>query len=305
MEVAMRILWQCLAVVLAINSLFFALIVLGFLIDGEAEIGARIVSIIFSGAIATGSFWAARKLWPNPRSNRSPVAHRTTPQAFATKKDIPEPLPVRSSPELPDNLTYSLKKPVLESLVTLAEITLADDEVHQREAELLLSWFAEHPDATNDHRTALLHRVLERCLEDQVLDPDEADEIKTCLSEFCDRMEAEWQAEKEKAAPALRKPVKPKPVKSKPVTPPSVSTDFSFIGAGTELLINYVDSKGIESERTIAVRNVTRKNGQLYLNAICLEKHKYRSFRADRVQDMTILDTGEFVPNPLEYLAAR
>lgn len=105
-------------------------------------------------------------------------------------------------------------------------------------------------------------------------------------------------------------PSKPQPVKAVK-TPQRLapkkktrSSGYSLV-AGEELDISYVDYEGERSERVIKLRNLSMREDNLYVNAICQRAGAFRSFRADRIESLTILSTGEYVSDPEEYLLTQ
>lgn len=263
-----------LAVLFMFNACTFALgaFVMPFTEDGA---GSRLFGFLFFAAVAYGSYVAGRKLWGSKLIQ--PIKPATSPASSAPK---------------------SVNHSMLRHLSSLAELVLADDKVDQNEAEILLNWFLDNPETKTEPLTSSLYLVLNQSLSDGVLDADEAEEIKTALSEFCDRQERGAT----KSKPSVKRKV-PKP--EKPVKAVAKKTrSKAAVSAGDGLLINYIDSKGDASERRVKVRSITKKNDRIYLNAVCLEKNKYRSFRADRIEDMTMLSTGEYIQDLQEYLVA-
>ncbi|KPU82200.1 hypothetical protein JI57_04530 [Psychromonas sp. PRT-SC03] len=69
---------------------------------------------------------------------------------------------------------------------------------------------------------------------------------------------------------------------------------------------DYVDSKGARSSRSVVFRSVTQheSNGNIYLNGICTEKRRSRKFRADNMNNLINLDTGECIADAFEYFKA-
>ncbi len=288
----MELFYRLLALMTAFVTVSLAIFGLSFFFDNELGIGARIFFVLFFAILSYGSYRLTSWLWLSklPQLIQLNLKVTATPNPTPTKAK-PKPLP-----KWPNSLASVLKKPELEELVSLAEVTLIDDRVDQFEAEELLEWFRKHPKAQIDNRTKLIYQIVERSLADQELDANEAEELKTRLSEFCDSMQVEWDKEAQKGRTAKdKKSASARMRKSSNASPAGCNLT---VASGDELLIDYVDAKGDESERSVLVRSVVEKNSHLYLNAICLEKHKFRSFRADRIQYMVMLRTGEHIADP-------
>ncbi len=73
--------------------------------------------------------------------------------------------------------------------------------------------------------------------------------------------------------------------------------------SGRNLIIVYTDSRGQGSERQIVCRSLEQKANGLFLNAICMLRHRSRTFRADRVSEIIDPITGEVHAPGLTYLS--
>lgn len=303
----MDFLRKFLAYVVGFAGICAVIIAIGFFLD-NSPVDLTIFAFVLCGAFARGAYWLFGVLWPTP----------------------PAPAPAAVS--------HRLDERDVEELARMAELILADDEVSQKEAELLQEWLETTEKARADKRTKPLFRAVLGSLSDGHLNTDEAEEIKTLLSEFCDNRAVEPEddvAEKASAFVGLKEAVgdfrkglksaaqeaknsynqevakqraaeEKKQRKAKTHKPfrPKLSSGKRRLHAGDEVYISYVDAYGEASERRVEVRSINRKNGRIYMNAICLTKHKFRSFRVDRIADMTRIDTGEYVANPYEYVSA-
>lgn len=164
--------------------------------------------------------------------------------------------------------------PEVAQFVSLCEAVLADELVHQNEAEYLMDWLAKNPVATDESNIYDIYNLLKISLEDGYLDESEAEELRLVLSEFCDRI--------------LNK--------SQPLPKPKKTHSKKTIGpAHGGFLIHYEDAKGNVSEREINVRAITDKNGVTYLKAYCHARRAMRTFRLDRVVEVIDLGTGEVI----------
>lgn len=259
---------RLLAVFVGVHVPFFVLGAVGVLFTDEDSTAAKVLSALLLLAIGYGLYRLTKKIWPSKQPESAPIETQTNINTSQTEGK-------------------GLDQRAIDELSRLAELILADDEVSQKEAETLREWFVSTPSAMEDDLTSTLYDTVEFALEDGLLDAEEADEIKTLLSEFCDD---------QGLTDPHDFPVHTEIDSSVPVTPSTA------LLSGDELYISYVDAKGDASDRLVKVRGVSYKNERLYLNAICLSKHKYRSFRADRITDMTRTDTGEFITDPFDYV---
>lgn len=166
--------------------------------------------------------------------------------------------------------------PEVAQFVSLCEAVLADELVHQNEAEYLMDWISKNPAVTDDANIADIRNLLQISLEDGYLDENEAEELRLVLSEFCDRVLNSSQP--------LPKPKPKKKTRKK-----------AFAPAHGDFLIHYEDAQGNVSEREINVRAVTDKNGVTYLKAYCHARRAMRTFRLDRVIEVVDLGTGEVI----------
>lgn len=70
----------------------------------------------------------------------------------------------------------------------------------------------------------------------------------------------------------------------------------------SDIFIDYAASKG-ESCRVVTMRKIWRTDGVLYVQGICHLRNKLRVFRADRIESLTCLATGEVPDDPEAWLA--
>ncbi len=70
---------------------------------------------------------------------------------------------------------------------------------------------------------------------------------------------------------------------------------FSNLELDKEYAITYCDSKGQISERNIIARGIESKNGESYLQAVCLLRNSSRTFKVSNVISMHDVETGEVV----------
>ena len=59
---------------------------------------------------------------------------------------------------------------------------------------------------------------------------------------------------------------------------------------GSQLMINYIDSKKKTRQRVIIPERIFRRGEYLYVDAICPEIEEYRVFRLDRIQSFQHLE---------------
>lgn len=76
------------------------------------------------------------------------------------------------------------------------------------------------------------------------------------------------------------------------------------IKEGNACFIIYEDSKGNRSSRRITINGIKEKNGARFIYAFCHERKAMRSFRADRIVEVTDLATGEIHNKKKEIGAA-
>lgn len=168
---------------------------------------------------------------------------------------------------------------------------IEDEKISKDEAYDLFDWFVQNSAAKTDVRTAALWRSINLGLRDGILDKNEKDEIFCNLTEFC--LFVEYK-------PAKYKPAKYKPIKVN--TPDYTSdrkaveyVDLGDLVKGDEYRLRYTNAEGFESERDIVFLEATEKRGYQYIKAVCLNQNGVRTFRADRVNDLMSLETGEII----------
>lgn len=71
---------------------------------------------------------------------------------------------------------------------------------------------------------------------------------------------------------------------------------------GEHLIIRYVNAKGEESQRRIALHCVYERSGTDYVRAYCYERLAARTFRKDRILEIIDSESGEIIEN-LEKIA--
>lgn len=180
---------------------------------------------------------------------------------------------------------------------TVAEAILADDEVNQKEAEFLHDLILKNGIDPSDEQLKKLFRALSESLADGVLDDKEAEEIKSILSEICDKAYS-FPKKQKRTAPSKSK--KPKPRQSQSETPvftpsQSLDSDIYNVDAGDHIGFTYVDSRGDMTDREVIFRKYEFKNGYGYIKGICTDRHAHRTFRADRISGLCYAMTGESI----------
>jgi len=236
-------------------------------------------------------------------------------------------------------LSYKLTVAEANRLAGLCEGILADDEVSHREAEFLSDWLATDDRYLQDPRSKPVAEAVTKVLADHSLSLSEAAELRTVLSEFCDQVlsdetpitrrplkqrffdalagkitdtHSDWTSETEPRRPRRAKRDYPK--HEKPYTPvapvsgrkkrKSTTNDATPPDSGDVFDISYTDAKGDISDRLINFRSCSRKNGVAYVNAICLTRNAFRTFRADRICAAIHTGTGEWIDDPKAYFSA-
>ena len=199
------------------------------------------------------------------------------------------------------NNTLYLSNSQWQHLYGLCEGILADDVVTEAEAKRLRKWFRDNPDGQKDARSKQLHALTDIFLADSVLDKEEANELLTILSEFCDQ----WAAPEPKRSP---KPTivatrpghvsKPKsasfPKPRKPERPKLKWTDLLDL-VGCDIEISYMAASGDISDRTVACRDVDNNGEHTYIKGYCQSRRAYRTFRLDRIITLVNTGTGEYI----------
>lgn len=66
--------------------------------------------------------------------------------------------------------------------------------------------------------------------------------------------------------------------------------------------IRYVNDQGEESERTVTLRGIWRRDGVVYAVGWCHLRKMVRTFRADGIEDLVCLATGECPDDPAAWL---
>jgi|GEM_PF-1680137 len=245
------------------------------------------------GNLVAGLIILAGFVFLEYRANKSALVPATVKRSKRTVNKEPsqssEDPAASSAAETTSALSFSLKD--------TAELILADDMVDQREAELLLNLLDKQDIIRFDPTCRALHQVLIASLEDGVLDNDEAEEIKALLSEICDRP----IARPEKPSVKKSKPTKQSAATKKKTAPPKkraprVAREKSRTPQPDDILaFTYTDSKGDSSDREILYRSASQKGGVTYVKGICQTRKAFRTFRADRIEMLCFVDTGELV----------
>ena len=82
--------------------------------------------------------------------------------------------------------------------------------------------------------------------------------------------------------------------------------DLDSIKLNSLAQITYIDSKGQKSERRITILSVSQTlNDNYIIKAYCHEKKSQRTFRLERIQQLTDMETGEIFENPNQYFIER
>ncbi len=170
----------------------------------------------------------------------------------------------------------------------LAKGILEDNSVSYDEAVALQSFLAGC--SQNDTKIRHLKVVVDNVLHDDILDKDEAEELRVLLSEFLDSQKPIKSQKKTKKAIRLKQKKYKKSVIENAVT------TYAELEAGLEYFINYIDSVGNISEREIFVHSIKKnKAGNDIVYARCKAANANRSFRLDRITMAIDLETGEVI----------
>lgn len=173
----------------------------------------------------------------------------------------------------------------VDRLKAMGELMLADDVISPEEAEALLAFLHTHPELKRDPATRELAIAVTQALADHRLDADEAAELRTVLSEFCDLgLVCGESGTRRGPSPALAKAGDaPRP--------------------GELFAISYTDANGDSADREVIFRGVSRSGGHLYLNGLCKAQQAYRTFRIDRISLAVRTATGEWIGDPAAFFA--
>lgn len=163
------------------------------------------------------------------------------------------------------------------ALYNLALKILEDDHVSLEESKKLKSWLYKYIESKNDSSTRELYILVEKVLEDKVLDDYESLELFSLLSDYCDDFEYQ-ESTKEKTTKKVN----------------SVSYEVPLLknlNIGNEYYMQYQDSSGEISSRNIIIRNINDN----YIKAFCLLRQSHRTFKADRIVNICDTETGEYL----------
>ncbi len=79
--------------------------------------------------------------------------------------------------------------------------------------------------------------------------------------------------------------------------------EMIFDGFRDDWRIVYLDAKGDASERDITPKKLYQQEDMdLYIWAFCHKRDAHRWFRADRMDSLVFLGTGEVIENPHDYI---
>ncbi|MFM2644055.1 hypothetical protein AAFX33_23175 [Vibrio chagasii] len=219
------------------------------------------------------------------------------PQQTTTLASVEMQEPKIQEPRSAETLTERRIK----ALYKLSTKILEDDHVDLAETRKLRSWLRRYPESQEDWRTKQIFKLVESVLEDRVLDHDEALEVFALLSEYCEYFDLRTASENAKIQHTKVEKVQARSEKEK-AREELTETVYTL---GNEVLLGqleqnqlyamgYKDSKGSISERHIIFKkSETNDYGQQYVKAICLLRNSLRTFRADRIQWMCDVETGE------------
>lgn len=220
--------------------------------------------------------------------------------------NLPPQTPTVQPPEIPTtqdrlNNTLYLSNSQWQHLYGLCEGILADDVVTEAEAKRLQKWFRDNPDGQNDVRSKQLHTLTDIFLADGVLDKEEANELLTILSEFCDQ----WAAPEPNRPPTQAilssrpgRVSKPKPAHV-PTPKKTEQPKFDWMDlldlVGCDLEISYMAANGDISDRTVACKDIDNNGDHTYIKGYCQSRRAYRTFRLDRIITLVNTSTGEYI----------
>lgn len=223
--------------------------------------------------------------------------HRCIPEGQPSRAGAPKPGLVQAQANIPIPIVDAGQRHA-DDLMRLVEGMMADGAFVQAEADYLFQWLGAHAEHLDQPPFNLIYSRLNEALADGVLDEDEAAD----LGELFKRLVLDEPVVVEKLAtpPALPLPavveppvLAPEPVRTEVVAakprakraarkPRSTSID--------QVLINYRDSMGFESEREVTVHSLD----DFYLKGFCHVRGAIRTFRIDRIKGSIVrIETGE------------
>jgi len=191
-----------------------------------------------------------------------------------------------------------LPGPEIYRLAGLCEGILIDDAVSREEADYLHEWLKRDKRYSKDFRTAPILKNVSSALSDCKLSKKEAAGLRSELSDFCDRVLDDFDP----LTPLTRDDLEQRPKKRK--RKKKKSSFFLPPDPGDAFEILYMAANGDVTERQINFRGCETKSAYIYIDAFCLTRHAFRTFRADRILDATHLDTGECIDDPESYFSA-
>ncbi|MBN3573991.1 hypothetical protein [Vibrio neptunius] len=256
--------------IVGVWTLFIALLLLGIMVNDENGFkddltGYLTIAFIvsFFTACVHAITWAVAK-------------DKETKQAIDAFTIQPQPITTNHAP---------LSDAQIAILYKLALQILEDDKVDLDEVKSLRGWFKRHPESAKDYRTQELFELTSDVLEDQVLDKEEALDVFVVLSEFCDEYEESQQVSINQA------PNKPQ------VHGCPSEISVNHLTLEREYYMEYLDSRGTVTKRNIILHDIEKKSGTVYLYGYCLLRGGSRTFKADNVQMLCDVKTGEVLIN--------
>lgn len=275
---------------------FYLLMLFGYAKSPEGIAGFPdfiIFSLIVFGVI-NGLLALCKKAFDSAKNTQTKLQKSTTdfePKISVQQRRVKEPQPTSTSPETQQivNEEEKLTPRRERALYNLANKILEDDVVDLVESKKLHAWFKRYPESKEDLKTKELATTVELCLEDKVLDNDEALHLFALLTDFCDGFEEREQAN--------QKPTKKPAPKSGKRISLVASSNLSFLNElelDAQYFMSYKDSAGKVSEREIVLRKIEQNaSGDTYIKAFCLMRDSVRTFRADRITSICSVETGE------------
>lgn len=133
---------------------------------------------------------------------------------------------------------------------------------------------------------------------------DEKAEKETELQSLRDRLR-ETQALAERAVENEKRAREEQAKKAEKLSE-MMGGDIVFGSLAGRYQIDYRDAKGQDAEREIAVYAIVERSGNLNLDSFSADQISCRTYRADRIQKLRDMDTGEVVTKDIpEWLKAR
>lgn len=276
----MKFLAKLLSIVTGFFALCFLVLAIGFMFNDDLLSSKTIFGLLVNLFTSLTLSTLTLSLWTfkNPKAALLGLLNKFTYDGnITTTSSTPKTRDIKGTETLTSRrVTYLYK---------LALDILNDDKVDLKEAEKLRNWLQRYPESKDDYRTEKLYIADEQALDDKELDESESLELFSLLSDFCDFVEEQKSTIKT--------------TKSQPrfLTESDYTPSYAFLKHlknGKEYAMGYEDSSGMVSNRHIVINSIQlSKENTPYIKAHCLLREHARTFRADRINNICDVKSGE------------